>query len=343
MAFPKWLASGALVLLLASAGVAQDDKEKLDECRRLTAPFDLIGLPSIADRKYVVFNTGQSWEYDDRQANAAPVRKLAFQYAQGWLLAETPTEVTILGEGLETITLKRNAQLPANWSLFAASHPADRPLPGACIEVDFDQLCREAVEPVPTYEQNREAASTHTFDEMCRRTAGGLVSPVDFVLRARWELERGQTTMALRLADAARKSFGERRGRGQDEAASLEEAVPFAVAENLRWRAINQALAGAPRSSLVETWRLIARALPRTSLSAEASRMVELYEQLLAEDATFVEPTADVLAGMNDPERVTYWMHKLREQNARQCSQPGGVAVFGDWSGIPPGKANPAE
>src|SRR5579871_5105077 len=95
-------------LVAAKAARAGDDSgAESDEAKKALAVIGKLGLPSVAGKKFVVFNTGQSWE--DRDG------KLRFVYASGWLLEEKENEVELLTRGLVRKKLERDRKLPASW------------------------------------------------------------------------------------------------------------------------------------------------------------------------------------------------------------------------------------
>src|SRR5207302_3208573 len=98
------------------------------------AVFGRLGLPSVKEKRYVRFNTGENWERDG---------KLHFGYATGWLIDEQPNEVELLSVGLVRKRWKRDRTLPPSWEKHREAHPAGLPLPGEVATVDFEKLAEE--------------------------------------------------------------------------------------------------------------------------------------------------------------------------------------------------------
>lgn len=324
--------SVAVFVSLASRAKPQDEepaapKVSAADVSSAVAIFAKLGLPSVKEKNFVRFNTGQHWEQEG---------KLHFRYAAGWLVEEKPNEVELLTTGLVRLRLKRDRTLPDDWEKRRAEHPADQPLPGELTTVDFEKAAEEFA--AGSAERYFGLAAMEDAAE------GGMSRHADACLFAFWERQRRRADLATKLEALAVRALQALHKEFHDESATttLEQAVAHDVAENVRWSAIKAANEGSPRTELVERWKLIL-ALPRTSLTDEAKAMVDAYASLIDEDSKWRELSVAELEKAPPDERVAYWIHALRDLAARQMMQPGGVSVMGGFSGLPEHKTNPAE
>jgi WD40 repeat protein len=315
------------LVALASITRAQDEATgspvSIADVSSAVAIFGKLGLPSVKDKRFVRLNTGQHWEREG---------KLEFSYTSGWLLSEEPNDAELLTTGLVRHHVKRDRSLPPDWEKYRADHPADLPLPGELATIDFEKAAEELAAG--------SAERYFGFGAMRHSSEGGLTRHAEACLFAYWERERGHEELAVKLETLAGHALQALRKDYRDKApATLEVAVAEDVVENIRWKAINDANEGVPRPELLARWKLIGT-LPHTSRTDEAKAMADAYASLIDEDSKWREPAN--LAEAPPADRVAYWMHGLRDLAARQWSQPGGVSVLGDFTGLPEHKVNPA-
>ncbi len=93
--------------------------------------------------------------------------------------------------------------------------------------------------------------------------------------------------------------------------------------EYLRVRAASDANQGVPRPECLRVWEAIAKVRDYGD-AKEADRMVAAYKAMIAEDAAWKEPDANALAKMQPAQKVNYWMHHLRDADARAAPSPWG-------------------
>lgn len=308
---------------LACVAFAQDrpPAATIADVDSAVAVFAALDLPSVAGRRHVVLNTGGVWRSGE---------KVAYIYASGWLLEETPEEVELLTRGLMRRRFPRATAVDP-----VAEQPADLPAPGQLADADFEQLVRHVMATTEPY---------FGFGAMDHAAEGGLSRHAEGCLFAFWARQRGRDDLASELQEFALRVVEEQRKRSGADGppGSLAAAVTSEVAENLRWRAINAANEGEPRADLQRRWQKIAT-LPRNDWTDEAVAMVRAYASLVEEDAAWSEPTTDELEASPTSQRVAHWIHHLRDVAARQMMQPGSVTVLGHFSGVRDGEKNPAE
>jgi hypothetical protein len=305
-----------LLVLIAGTSAAE---ESVESCRKLTAVFDALDLPRVAGKKFASFNTGK-YQLSDG--------KVFFEYEPGWVVEDNEKEVTLFQENLEIATFRKDVPLPSDWDSLKKDHPKGCPLPRELMEFDFEEFCEDVLkEGIPTEKDDH----SRSMARIGFRAWGGFSRPAGLVLKARWCLERNHPELAVKLVTLARESFEsntESRFRGErTPETTFEREVEVSVVENARWRAVQAANRGVPRKSLVPIWKLVAEGLPESPWREEAKKTVVLYERQLAEDATFVEIPPAELAKRDEASRVAYWIHKLRDLDARQWGQPGGVMI----------------
>ncbi len=310
------LRASCLVLLAAGACAAEDTVES---CRKLTSVFDALSLPSVASKKFASFNTGEYRLQDG---------KVYFEYEPGWVIEDNAREVTLLQENLEIATYRKDAPLPHEWDSLKKDHPKNCPLPSELMEFDFEDFCEDVLkEEVP----NEKGDHSRSMERIGHRTWGGLSHGVELVLKARWCLERNHLDTAVKLIALGRRSFESKfevRTRGERVAESpFEREVEVSVVENARWRAVQAANRGIARTKLLPMWKLVAEALPESPWRQEAKTLVTLYERQVAEDAVFTDVPAAELTKRDEASQAAYWLQKLRDLDARQWGQPGGVMI----------------
>lgn len=124
------------------------------------------------------------------------------------------------------------------------------------------------------------------------------------------------------------------------------EELPIFVAKTIASGKINWAIScghrGTPRKELKEQWETIA-ALPYHEHQGEAKRMAAHYQNLLKEDARWIEPDPEAFAKFTSEQKVAYWIYHLRDLDIGQQFFPGHCHVAGPLAGSRNGKKpNPA-
>jgi hypothetical protein len=133
-----------------------------------------IGLPSVKDKRWVRFNTGQHWKDQEERDR--------FACQTGWLLEERPNEVVLLTRGLVTVTLARKRELPEGFD--PKNLPEGVPLPGELLDLDFDKLTADFL--------GGGVQRYYGFEAMDHAREGGLDHPAEAALLAHWQRERGK-------------------------------------------------------------------------------------------------------------------------------------------------------
>lgn len=272
-------------------------------CRKKLALFDRLELPDVAGKPRVHFNSGGWMIWGDDE--------FEFHYQFGWVLRRTDDALTLLEDDLATRTYAINVALPDRWDEFKDRHPADRPLPGKCVEIDFTASARRLLE-------------TGAEEDI-----GGF----EPALYAYWALQRNESDLALGLLAVAEK-------QAASEERTFEQFLLGEVAGNLRYRAIAGGHAGVDRRDVVALWSRLA-GLPENEWTAEAAAMKARYAELLKEDAAWKEP--EDVAALPVREQAAVWIHRMRDLAAEQWSQPGDCYVVGSMAGLGDDVVNPAD
>ncbi|MBI3098006.1 MAG: hypothetical protein HYY93_07155 [Planctomycetes bacterium] len=295
--------------------------DQLADTRKFLSFFELLDLPAIHGKPYVLLNTGTCTLHGQ-----GTERALWFHYAAGWLIEESATEVKTLNEVLGVNSFKRVYDLPKEWDEFASKHPPDMPLPGQVIETPIGDLVARWLTDESTFMLGeREQAVTRES------------------IRAWFALCQDQERGAVALTERARQKFQQGvEWAAPNDRRSAEEVAVTGLAIMLRTTAIGDGHAGAPRPQCLDLWRRIAR-LPPTYLTPQVAETAAAYEAMIEEDAKWKEPTSEELSAMNVSDRVEYWLYKLRDLSISQSSQPGHCYVCGPWGWPQDRAANPAK
>lgn len=308
-------------------------KPELAKYADVLTAIDCLGIGDVADKTYIVFNTGESITLDADSP-------IVFDYARGWLIAETPEKILLLDTDLLRTEIPRRRELPADWEKKKDKHRADKPLPGELRAIDWNGFCDQII---------ADGLSVRPFTQA--------------VICAYWCLCRGDDERALKLLALAEgqvmaeekesKKSGDSKKAGEPAGdSSLLRQVSENFYKTYQHFAITGAHRGKPRRAIIEYWRIAATFCMRNRSSLPVRDnmmwefdpwgMVESYESLLAEDHDWRDPGEEEIAKLSVDDQARYWIHRLRDLAARQFMQPGGVSILGDFAGLDE-KNNPAE
>lgn len=276
----------------------------------------------------MTYNTGESGIY------GIPQRRLVFSRARGWILSESEVEILILEDNLWTERRLRRRDLPERWEEFKDTVPAGDPRPGEYALLEFEDYCTRFLGL-----GSDEYCSW--FDFTRDETECSLARGARACLLAYWALQRRRPRLALRLVENARASF---EGAAKQSGSTMAPAPTLAgqLATALRWQAQTLANTGAPRSELVEKWKLLLR-LPENEWTGEAKEMIAAYKAMIEEDRDWKSLSTEELVRLDASAQAEYWLHELRDLKAKQWSQPGSCIVSGPLAGIPEGVINPVD
>jgi hypothetical protein len=281
-----------------------DALARVDAARVRLAVFDLFEMPSVAGKKLVVYNTGGWWRSGDESG---------FEYVTGWVASESKEAVEILDDSCVITRYKRGEALNEQARALAGKIPEGRPKPYEFVDADFAKIAEGA----------RDAKEPTGFDAIGHYSRGGLGGTASVALLAYWCLQRGLDDVALRLLERADVLAKERRQEEEKEL-TTDEVIAIEIASRLHAMTIVDANQGKPREELLKKWKVVASL--KSHWAELAKEYVGLYSTMIEEDKAFkdAEPAAAA-------EKAAYWVHKLRDADARQMGQPGGVSVFQNW------------
>lgn len=288
-----------------------DHREAVRRCRASLSAFELLGLPSCRGKKFAEFNSG-AWAIYDQS-------KLSFRNRWGWVLHETPDNVTLLETNLCVNTYPRKVELPKQVEELKAALGKGVLEPGEIRVVDFPSFCRRLLETGPK----------DNFGDFEHFSRGGLAHEIEPALYAFWALQIDEAQVALSLVESSNRALK----KDEENPISFEERLAGALRSNLRWQAIMAAHEGEARASLVKRWKTIDK-LATDDAKKESEEMIARYEAMVKEDGEWKEPAQAT---------VEAWIYRLRDLNARQMGQPGDCYVLGPWSGVPEDAVNPAD
>lgn len=300
----------ALVWLLAisTAAFAQEVQDGSGELREIVRLFDILGLPSVAGKKAVMYNPGGYAEGDGEF--------YGFRYTAGWVLSESEKDITILDTGLVKNTYNLKHDLPSRWYKYKHKHPKDMPLPGYYKELDFTELCNKYIEG-----KIEKKSALHYF------LRGGGSGGSRAALFAYWAHQRGMKEMSLRLVEFGKRieenSIPQGKREGVNFSSKLLGSVTEYVASKLK------RYTGLSRPELLKNWKAIA-GLSANKFSEEAREIVPILEKMVTEDEEWKEPSKEEFAGMKAAEKAQYWIYKLRDADTYQLNHPGYGHVLRD-------------
>jgi hypothetical protein len=105
--------------------------------------------------------------------------------------------------------------------------------------------------------------------------------------------------------------------------------------EESAWRLFERGLeiltSKGDRASAREYWERVITRFPGSRYEEQCSSYVRILDRMLKEDSVFNEPKN--LKDLSPDQQVAYWIHRLREVNAIQLTQPGSCRVLDDIEG----------
>ncbi|HZZ82774.1 MAG TPA: hypothetical protein VFE62_30020 [Gemmataceae bacterium] len=315
-----------------SAAAAQEKRPTLD-FKRLAEVFSPAGVPEIRAKQWVAIDTGP--------ANLK--REL-----HGWVIADGKEIVVIDWYGVSHKLRKPQAkeQRPKlkedkdGFVTWGETEKADHSIAWGMRNEDISaKLKKFLADGLP-----KEQESTNVFGSVNARF--GLAHHIiDAARHAHNANILGMKKEAADLAEHTLKAQEKYSGAYSfgDKVPPLHVFVAERVASGWRNNAIYAGHGSTGRKELKESWDQIA-ALPYHEHRAEAKHMAMLYQQLLDEDARWIEPKAKAIAKMTPEQKVSYWMYHLRDLDIGQYSDPGTCDVLERFPfGLKRDKANAAK
>jgi hypothetical protein len=307
---------------------AADPKVLKGELTRLLEVYEAIGMTDVKGKKWVTVDAGP--------------KKDAVQLT-GWLVAETPSELTVLelDGGRETIRKPKSGEQRPEKNITDGRNtiPLDEYVAAArknrvvwAVEKgDYKTFVTKFLDagvPDPDRKKDRrEDVYTFVLDRY------ELSGHVDVACRyGCWAHLQGDDELAIKLlaqAEEARVKYVGRYIGDEETTKSLALFVANHIAKSRRIAAISGSHSRTPRPELLKQWQQLAK-IPLHSYKTDAEEMIKSYESLIAEDNAWKEPDEKTLAKMTVKEKVAYWMYHLRDADAGQWSDPGQCSVFGD-------------
>jgi len=275
---------------------------RVQETRKLLAVFDVVELPNCTGKKLAIYNPGWLGSH-----NGEP----RYQYLLGWVVSETDDKITLTDTQLTTQVHARDRRLPPEWDQIKARLPRDLPLPGEFRSIEWRDFFKEF-----SYREGTNYAAHKDVDLA--------VDGLGLALCAYRAFQEGEDRIGFDLLEASKKGVMD----WQEPAKPYPDLLRKVLAGQLRDLAITSANRGRPRPELVKNWKTVDQLAPQLN-GGEAGEMVKLYEALIAEDAAWKDPTPGELAAMPPAKRVAVWIHRLRDHDAFQMSNPGSCSVFG--------------
>jgi hypothetical protein len=281
----------------------KDLAARVKAARARLAVFDGFGMANVAGLKFVKFNTGIVYHGEKQNL---------FNYDVGWLVSESKEKIELLVPSCVVIPEDRTQALDDDARKLARKLRNGDPQPLEYVELDLAKVVAEMY----------DAPVRKDFDRIWNFVGGGLGDTAELALFARWCFERGLNAEGLRLLDRADIAAKEESQLNRSEGAPTDQVIVNEVATRLYALAIEEANQGVPRERLQQRWNAVS-ALPENKHTSVAREYVKLYAQQIQEDKTFVDAEPPDTVG-----KVVYWMHKLRDADSVQETQPGGVDVF---------------
>jgi hypothetical protein len=307
-----------LLLTLSCSTFAAETKSDLSpaeqrQFERLAEIFAPPGTPSIK---------GKPWVEVDRGLANLP------SPLQGWLIVENDMEVKILdGEGdlylLRKPTkdeVRPQNEMKSRLELFFSQNSDDKTVAWNICHQDFAAKCQKFIEAgVPKDNYNKDRLFKMINDRAIQEWH--VVKASQY---AHFAHLAGHAALSLDLVHEATQTVKnyQQQHIGLKSVPALHEYVAQTLARRYQRQAIGAASGGTSRRELQQIWAKMA-ALPHHDQRDEASAMVKHYENLLAEDGRWVEPTAEALAKLTPEQQAAHWLYHLRDLDCIQHASPG--------------------
>lgn len=241
--------------------------------RESLAVFNLI-MPEFDINNFVIYNTGY-------------FENSAFRYEYVWIIKENENTLTFLTTDMETSNFPKLV-ISSLVNSPDYIHPADKPLPGQYIKTSFPEFAKEILSNAV---QNDLQGYSFIFGNC-----------IQMSMFAYWSMLANEENTAIKFFELANKS---RIAANNSE--SFEDLLNAYGAICLKIQALRDASNGVLRETLVKKWNVI----NKLTGSQESAEMVSLYNQLIAEDAEWIEP--EFLMALNPEKQAEYWLFKLRD------------------------------
>jgi hypothetical protein len=292
------------------------------EFEQLADIFAPPATPSIKDKSWVTVDVGPTnWKSD----------------LHGWVISDTPKEIELLDWYGEMHKLRKpaaSAKRPAikeekdGSILWSEGQNADRSVAWQVRATDYGAKSKKFLEDgMPKEKDNRNIFSS------VNQRFGLADHVVDSARHAHFAHQLGKDRHAAELyahALKSQKKYSDSYVGGFDKPMPLHEFVADRIASGLRNGAVFSGHGGTPRKELQKRWETIA-ALPHHKHRDEAKAMVKHYQNLVDEDARWVEPDAKAFAKLTTEQKVAYWLYHLRDLDVGQWSDPGSCYVLGGF------------
>lgn len=283
---------------------------RIEKCRKMLSFLSVFDIPSTKGKRLVILNTGNTgWSQTPDN--------IYFHYELGWVIAESPEEITLLGMGLEPVPWERNRTTQKDWERVREKQPKDYPPPGEIREVELQKMCRDLIEATKT-----DATEGVGFFHRARNA--WTLTPVLF---AHWCLERDLGTLALELVELGESAW---RAQTRDGNTPFRDILIERACEHLRYQAVSGGTPARTRPEVLKKWRNIETLSPHFR-KGEAREMIGLYEEMIREDEAWKEPPPQELAARDPQTRANHWIYHLRDVAARQSSDPGSCEILGPF------------
>ncbi len=308
-------ALGAGVLILAAVGLTlgglvwTSEPGPTEAERALLDRFDRLGYGAPPDAPFVRVASGWWSQYGDGPPQNA--------YLGGFLLEEEPDRFTVLTLDLERSTFERT--------------PEETP-EHARVGFETVDLTEQVPIVIAALGTDDHGDWPWSIDGMSgSRSLGAWVQAT--ALAAALD-RRGEPALAHRILDASARSFESAGvesidpGTGARIQISFGEHVWGTISHHEMWRTVEAF--GDPevtRPELLERLEALLARFPESGHAERALEMATLLRTMIVEDeahAASSRPPDE----LSEEERIAVLVHRLRDQNGHQWSQPGAVDFF---------------
>lgn len=278
--------------------------------------FGKLGFPDVKGLQFVKFIV--AWSGDGKKMK--PV------WSNGFLLEETPEKFRVLTLNFQTTEIPKKA---------AKEYQTQTGTKSLVEPQDFKAYVESKLNPDPTkpaYARQMglgDVMGLPIFRE--ERSAA-------FVLA--WDCSRlGLDDEAAKLYAAAQQKSSVYSG---DKDVSFRTKITNDVSTVVAWGILlDFDKLEITRPQLLEKLEHFQATFPGTSFFPKAREMADELKIMVAEDAAHPKLTAEEIAKLPPAGQAKEWIFRLRDQNGKQMSQPGGPWIF--FNDEKPGDKSPAE
>ncbi|GAA4442469.1 hypothetical protein [Bremerella cremea] len=306
----------ALALGVATTALAAEPTEQMRRWGQLFRP---ASVPSIVGKGWIEFETGpddyglthRGWRMDD---DAEQLQILTWE---GELQRFRKPKPGVTRPEVEKVERDPNGKIVS----LKIRHDQD---PGFMTawdieECDFTEMCEHQLKGWPPA---IDVSFLNRADQFAYDKKDAIRSLVDSAKYAAYAFDLGEIEVANQLHKLARDQHKAYIEKYREAEQDLDQFLVEHQARELRTSAIRRGCAGISRGELLALWQQIL-SLPKNKLQPEADQMATSYQRLIEEDIDWEEPRGDEIESMPVDQQVAYWMHHLRDHNARQQTEPG--------------------